>query len=138
MQHMDRALLHSLADAFGLNGAAHEHGVSLDGVQMKVKQTGASGEIGEGTRFTFRQDGSLVLGRYAGGAIEDGMLVGSIDGSSLIFIYGQRNASHRIDMGVSHCQIRTTRAGLEITEEFQWLTRSASGTNTLVQCGDSL
>lgn len=106
----------------------------LNGIRMRVKESATAGEIDGDTRFTFYQDGNLVFAEYGGGSIAHGALAGSVSGSRLVFVYAQRNASQRIDMGVSRCEIHSTATGLEITEEFQWLTRSGSGRNVLVQC----
>ena len=50
--------------------------MSLDGLVMSVTATAERGVVGSDTRIHFIQKGARVLGRYAGGAVDHGCLVG--------------------------------------------------------------
>jgi hypothetical protein len=104
--------------------------ISLDGVEMYVTSTATQGVVGAGTRLRFQQRGSRVLGRYAGGAIRRGCLVGRVSGGSLVFRYAQVEASGQVHAGRSVCEIfRTAPGGLRVVERFVWTTRDGRGTN---------
>ena len=104
--------------------------ISLDGVEMYVSTTAAQGVVGDETRLRFRQKGSRLLGRYSGGAIRRGCLVGRMSGGSLVFRYAQVEASGQVHAGRSVCEIfRTTSGRLRVVERFVWTTREGRGTN---------
>ena len=104
--------------------------LSLDGVEMYVSSTAAQGVVGAGTRLRFQQKGSRVLGRYAGGAVKRGCLVGRVSAGSLVFRYAQVEASGQVHAGRSACEIfRTTSGRLRVVERFVWTTRDGRGTN---------
>ena len=116
----------------------------LDGVVMRVSATAKSGVIDSATRLRFVQRGARVLGRYGGGSVLRGYLVGTIEGTRLRFRYTQCEASGEIHGGASTCDvIRQSDGGLRILEHFRWRTREGSGTNVFETnaaqdpCGDS-
>lgn len=103
---------------------------SLDGVVMSVSVTAALGVVSSATRLRFWQVGSRVLGRYGGGRVTRGYLVGTLDGSRLRFRYTQREISGEIHGGASTCElVRRRDGGLRMIERFRWRTRPGSGTN---------
>jgi hypothetical protein len=104
--------------------------VNLDGVLMYVSSTADSGVVSSGTRLRFMQKGSRVLGRYCGGAVLRGWLVGTLSGSQLRFRYLQIEASGQIHGGASVCEVeRRPDRGIRLVENFEWRTRRGSGTN---------
>ena len=104
--------------------------MNLDGVVMHVSSTAEQGVVSSDTRLYFRQKGSRVLGRYSGGAVVRGYLVGRLAGSELIFRYVQVEASREIHAGASVCEVLHLADGrTRILEHFRWRTRSGSGTN---------
>ena len=104
--------------------------VSLDGVVMFVASTAESGVVDASTRITFTQHASRVLGRYQGGRIRRGVLVGAVQGTHLRFRYLQVEASGELHGGRSNCDIQQTPEGrLRIVERFVWTTRDGRGTN---------
>ena len=118
--------------------------LNLDGVVMRVSATANSGVIDSATRLRFVQRGARVLGRYGGGSVLRGYLVGTIEGARLRFRYTQREASGEIHGGASTCEVmRQSDGGLRILEHFRWRTREGSGTNVFETnaaqdpCGDS-
>ena len=104
--------------------------VSLDGVMMFVSSTADSGVVDANTRIAFRQHGSRVVGRYQGGRVRRGLLVGRRSGSGLTFRYVQVEDSGEIHGGRSTGDITRTASGrIRIVERFAWTTRHGSGTN---------
>jgi hypothetical protein len=103
---------------------------SLDGVSMTVQSTAAIGVVGDGTRLDLVQRGARVLGRYQGGRIRRGCLVGRLTGACLTFRYLQVEQSGELHGGRSTCDVIRTHDGrIRIVEHFTWRTRAGSGTN---------
>lgn len=104
--------------------------MNLDGLTMYVSATAARGVVDASTRLHFVQRGSKVLGRYSGGSVERGYLVGRLDGSGLAFRYAQRESSGEIHAGSSVCELlRKSDGRVRVVEHFEWRTRKGSGTN---------
>jgi hypothetical protein len=104
--------------------------MDLDGVVMSVTSTADQGVVGPETRLRFVQKGSRVLGRYRGGAVSRGCLIGSLSGSRLVFRYAQVEAKGEVHGGRSICDVERRHDGrLRIVEHFAWRTRPGSGTN---------
>jgi hypothetical protein len=83
-----------------------------------------------GTRLHFRQEGQKVLGRYSGGSVKRGLLVGEVEGEELRFRYTQVETSGEIHGGRSRCDVQRLPDGrTRILEHFTWRTRPGSGTN---------
>jgi len=97
---------------------------------MRVRSTADCGVVGAGTELVFRQKGARVLGRYGGGRVRRGVLVGRVRGASLSFRYLQVESSGEIHGGRSRCAIERLPGGrFRIRERFVWTTRSGRGTN---------
>jgi hypothetical protein len=104
--------------------------MNLDRVVMCVSSTAEQGVVGAETRLRFTQKGSRVMGRYSGGAISRGCLVGTLSGSQLVFRYAQVEASGKIHGGRSVCEVeRRPDHRIRIVEHFAWSTRDGFGTN---------
>jgi|SRR5580704_13746495 hypothetical protein len=104
--------------------------MNLDRVVMWVSSTAEQGVVGEGTLLRFTQKGARVMGRYSGGAISRGCLVGTLSGSQLVFRYAQLEASGEIHGGRSVCEVeRRADHRMRIVEHFAWSTRAGCGTN---------
>jgi hypothetical protein len=104
--------------------------MNLDGVVMCVSSTAEQGVVGAGTRLCFTQKGARVMGRYSGGAISRGCLVGRLSGSELVFRYAQVEASGEVHAGRSVCEVaRRADQRIRIVEHFAWSTRVGSGIN---------
>ena len=104
--------------------------MNIDRVVMYVSSTADQGVVGQGTRLRFMQKGSRVMGRYSGGAVSRGCLVGTLSGSQLVFRYAQVEASGEIHGGRSVCEVERQPGGrIRIVEHFVWRTRPGSGTN---------
>ena len=104
--------------------------INLDGLEMRVAITAATGVVGSETRLLFVQRGNHVAARYSGGAVARGWLVGRLRGSELVCRYVQREESGATHGGRSVCQVEHLSNGrIRIVEHFTWRTRSGSGTN---------
>ncbi len=104
--------------------------MNLDGKQFRVAATAAQGVVSEDTVLEFVQRGVRVLGRYQGGAVIRGYLVGTLTGRSLRFRYAQHEAGGHIHGGQSVCDLHALPGGrLRLEEHFAWDTRPGSGTN---------
>jgi len=108
--------------------------MNLDGVCMATTATAALGVVDPDTRLTFYQLGSRVLGRYGGGRVVRGCLVGNLAATTLAFRYVQIEASGEVHAGRSHCDLEYRSDGrLRLLEHFTWETREGSGTNVFEQ-----
>lgn len=106
----------------------------LDGILMNVASTAENGKIDSGTIFRFTQVDEIVSAQYAGGAILEGHLIGTLRDDALTFSYVQVDRNHVIDAGRSECTVRRLDDGrIEVTENFEWSSQDGSGTNVLVQ-----
>ncbi len=112
--------------------------MSLHGVEMYVSSTAAQGVVGADTRIRFVQKGSRVLGRYAGGAVRRGCLVGALSEGSLVFRFAQLEASGELHAGRSRCEVLELPTGrLRVVEHFRWTTRDGEGVNSFDECVDA-
>ena len=108
--------------------------MNLDGLSFHVSATATVGVVSSETQLRLVQRGSRVFGRYDGGSIERGCLVGSIDGQALRFRYAQREVSDGIHGGRSICDVEMLRDGrVRLHEHFTWETREGAGTNVFDQ-----
>jgi hypothetical protein len=108
--------------------------MNLDRTSFHVTATAAGGVVGRDTRLDFAQRGSRVLGRYSGGAIQRGVLVGELRGRTLSFRYAQTEATGQVHGGASICRLQVNQSGrLRIYEHFVWETRPGHGTNVFDQ-----
>jgi len=104
--------------------------MNLDGASFQVCATAIEGVVSSETRLHFVQRGARVLGRYLGGTIRRGYLVGELEGRRLRFRYAQVEASGHVHGGQSVCEFKRTDSGrLRLLEHFHWETRAGSGTN---------
>ena len=111
--------------------------MNLDGMRMYVRSTAPGGVVSSETRLHFVQKRARVLGRYQGGAVTRGCLVGSLSGPELVFRYAQREATGEIHAGRSVCEVdRLPDGRVRIVEHFAWSTRAGSGTNVFDEIVD--
>ena len=104
--------------------------MNLDGRVMYVISTAEQGVVSSDTRLYFHQMGSRVFGRYRGGPVSRGYLVGELRGARLTFRYTQVEGSGQIHGGSSVCDLTVQPEGrLRISEHFRWRTRPGFGTN---------
>jgi len=104
--------------------------MSLDGVTMGLAAAAANSALADGLVMRFEQRDSTVIGRYSGGGILAGFLVGKLTETALAFRYVQADRSGRVDSGVSEGVISITQDGRRrLTEHFTWISRDGGGTN---------
>ncbi len=97
---------------------------------MRVSSTAAQGVVGAGTLIQFQQKGPRVYGRYAGGGVRRGCLVGTLSKDVLVFRYAQVEALGAVHGGRSLGEVvRLPTGRLRIIEHFVWTTRDGRGTN---------
>lgn len=107
--------------------------ISLDGIRMRAFSS--EGEVDSETILRFEQIGAVFSARYRGGAIVDGYLIGRFaEGGAVSFRYVQADANGRVDQGVSTGFVTRLEDGrLQLTEDFQWITRKGAGRNIFVE-----
>jgi len=104
--------------------------MNLNGRCMRASGTAANGVVGAGTVLRFFQVGAKVIGRYSGGRIRRGCLIGQIADARLSFRYLQREETGELHCGRSECDVRELPDGrVRIIEHFRWSTRAGSGVN---------
>lgn len=105
--------------------------MNINGMTMYVSATGTAGVVNADTLIRFIQRGSRVMGRYSGGAVTRGYLIGHLrDDDKLAFRYVQRDTSGELHAGRSICDlIRLDTGKLRILEHFRWRTKDGAGTN---------
>jgi hypothetical protein len=80
--------------------------------------------------LTLEENGPFVCGRYSGGTVVSGYLIGVRRGAELRFRYVQGDLSGSIDAGASQARIEEDARGrLRIVEHYEWTTRDGRGTN---------
>jgi len=111
--------------------------MNLDQTRFRVSSTAANGVVSSDTCLAFVQRGAKILGRYSGGSILRGYLVGTLTGTVLQFRFTQREAAGHIHGGRSVCEFeRLSNDRLRLHEHFTWTTRAGAGTNTFDQMAD--
>ena len=110
--------------------------MNLDGMCFRVCATASVSVVSAQTRLHLTQRGSRIFGRYEGGSILRGRLVGQVSGHALTFRYTQRECAGSIHGGRSRCVLEVLSNGrLRIYEHFTWKTRTGAGTNIFEQVG---
>ena len=108
--------------------------MNLDGLSFRVVATASVGVVGAGTQLHMVQKGSRVFGRYQGGSIARGCLVGRVMRDTLCCRYSQREREGGIQGGRSTCVLEALPDGrIRIHEHFAWATREGAGTNVFEQ-----
>jgi len=111
--------------------------MNLDGLCFQVCTTASVGVVSAQTRLHLKQRGSRIFGRYEGGSILRGCLVGQVSGHALTFRYTQRERAGGIHGGRSSCVLEILSDGrLRIHEHFTWKTREGAGTNIFEQASN--
>jgi len=111
--------------------------MNLDNTQFRVSSTAHSGVVSSETRLALAQHGIKIIGRYSGGSILRGYLVGTLTGTVLRFRFTQREVAGQIHGGRSICELERLSSGrLRLHEHFTWTTRVGAGTNIFDQVAD--
>jgi hypothetical protein len=108
--------------------------MNLNGLSFRVSSTAAAGVVSSTTHLDLTQRSNRILGRYHGGTIKRGYLVGSLEGDTLQFRYSQLEKGNGIHGGRSICVLHFLSDGrLRIRESFVWGTREGAGVNIFDQ-----
>lgn len=106
--------------------------VSLDGRTLATVATAGAGEVDAETTFEFEQDGAVVRAEYAGGAVAEGYLVGTVDGHRWDVRYVQLNDDGETATGSSIGAIEVLDDGrVRVEDEWEWESRPGSGETVL-------
>ena len=106
--------------------------VDMDGRVLRSPSAVPGGQVTAETEFRFRQSGDMIWGRYSGGGIRLGFLVGTSDGQTLRFRYTQLDGSGETASGSSVDRIEALPDGrVRLHETWAWDSRSGSGTSVL-------
>ena len=94
-----------------------------------------NGEMSNETYFYYSQDGDVLTGRYAGGTIEVGQLLGVVNADgSLDFCYHHLNTEGEIVAGRCHSEPSRDEDGiLMLDETWSWLTGDRSSGTSQVE-----
>lgn len=110
---------------------------NLDGLRMNATSTSANGVVNAETVFEFHQEGDAVWASYAGGFIQYGFLVGTIEGNALRFKYCQRQNDGVLDGGSSVGEVQRNDGRTRIIERFDWASREGGGENIFEEIDDA-
>jgi hypothetical protein len=104
----------------------------MDGRVLRAAGDVAGGEVSGDTEFRFRQSGDMVWGRYSGGSIRMGFLVGTSDGETIRFSYTQLNTAGETATGHSTDRMELLEDGrVRLHETWAWDSRAGEGTSVL-------
>ena len=121
----------SLMNSSPDTSSAPPPGPSLDG--RRFTSVGPqTGDVGEGTVFTYHQEGDCVWAEYAGGAVHRGFLVGTRRGDRLDFRYTHLDSVG--DTSSGHCISRVEElpdGRTRLHETWSWESRVGSGQSIL-------
>jgi hypothetical protein len=110
---------------------------SLHGRRFRVASTSQGSVVSASTILTIEEDGPFVCGRYSGGTVVHGYLIGIRRAAELHFRYVQGDQSGSIDAGASRAQVEEDPQGrVRIIEHYEWATREGSGTNIFEEIAD--
>ena len=127
---------HLCYDVMEKNIPGSYSGINYNGRIFMPKSNSENGEVNEGTRFSYRQDGNILWADYSGGEIAKGHLVGSVSAdSTLDFHYQHINKTGIVKIGKCHSVPHVLDDGkLELHENWQWLNGDKScGYSVLVE-----
>ncbi len=106
--------------------------VDMDGRVLRAAAAVAGGDVSPDTEFRFRQAGDMVWGRYSGGAVRMGFLVGTSDGERLDLRYTQLTADGRTATGHTVDRVEVLADGrVRLHETWTWDSRDGGGTSVL-------
>ena len=136
-------LLENMEDVEELHFAGPEDrgGASVDyeGRRFRSVENSASGEVGPGTVFEYRQDGNIVSATYEGGGVRSGVLIATADGGgNLDARYAHVNASGGLMTGECRTKPEKLPDGrLRLHEEWRWTSGDgSSGRSVVEEIGD--
>lgn len=107
-------------------------GVDLDGRVFRSVDAVQDGQVTPQTEFRFRQSGDMVWGRYSGGGIRLGFLVGTSDGVTVRLRYTQLDTTGETASGSTVDRIEVRDDGrVRLHEQSVWDSRDGARTSVL-------
>ena len=116
-----------------------ESSVEYGGRRFRSVENSASGEVGPGTVFAYRQDGDVVSATYGGGDVRSGVLIATADGGGKLEArYAHVNASGELMTGECRTTPEVLPDGrLRLHEEWRWTSGDgSSGRSVVEEIGD--
>ena len=94
--------------------------MNYNGRIFRGQSNSPNGEVGNEILFYYHQDGDKLSGKYSGGSIVDGHLIGNVNpDSSLDFCYHHVNIDDQLMAGKCHSTPEEDKSGRLILKE-QW------------------
>ena len=110
--------------------------VDMDGRVLRSPDAVEGGQVTPETEFRFRQSGDMVWGRYSGGGVRLGFMVGTSDGDTLRLRYTQLDTAGDTASGSTVDRIESLSDGrVRLHERWAWDSRDGSGTSVLEEQG---
>ncbi|MGN0350922.1 MAG: GNAT family N-acetyltransferase [Roseburia sp.] len=108
--------------------------INYDGRKFVPQINSENGEVDEQTIFHYHQRNHILWAEYAGGEIEQGFLIGTVDDKgNLTFTYQHLNESMQIRFGKCKSKpIYLDDGKLELHEEWQWLNGDESSGKSVI------
>jgi len=109
--------------------------MDYNGRIFRGRSNSDNGEVDRETYFYYSQDGDVLTGRYTGGSVVDGQLLGVVhDDGSIDFCYHHLNQAGELMAGTCHSEPMLDDAGtLVLRETWQWLTGDRSSGSSQVE-----
>jgi hypothetical protein len=106
--------------------------VPLDGRIFRAIEMAEAGEASAATVFEYHEDDGVIWGRYEGGAVRLGFLVGTREGDRLRFRYSQLNDKGETSNGRCSTTISVLPDGrLRLEEDWAWESKPGAGTSAV-------
>lgn len=108
---------------------------NLDGLVFRSVSNTPNGEVGEATRFYYRQIGDVVTATYQGNGIVEGHLIAKVlVTGQLDMRYHHLNAHGEFKLGTCLSTPERLEDGrLRFHEEWQWLTGDMSSGRSIIE-----
>ena len=97
---------------------------------MRVASVDTASVVDSRTVIRFRERGGIVFGRYRGGRVRIGHLIGKWSGTKLVCDYLQVSTEAAVEKGHSVCYVeRLPDRRLRLTEHYVWESKPGTGVN---------
>lgn len=109
--------------------------INYNNKKFKVAETSGSGEITDDFIFHYQQQGDVFSCSYAGGDVQEGMLVGSVDDEGVItFTYKQVNNKGMERSGICVSTPEILEDGrIRLYEQWRWTDGDQSTGSTVLE-----
>ncbi|MEM6722688.1 MAG: n-acetylglutamate synthase [Bacteroidota bacterium] len=107
--------------------------MNLHNKTFKALSNSDNGEVGDETRFYYRQEDDIIWATYHGGAIKFGTLSGWIKGQELFFHYQHQNQEGIFMTGKCSTQIQVKAGKIQLQERWEWTSGDQSSGTSILQ-----